>query len=98
MALSRDQGTAGQSVNPGYGLVCDLSGRPLGDVIVRATNQEHGLVGRRDGQPLHVGRYPVGTRLRILPIHACATAAAHAAYDVIVDGEVGARWSRCAGW
>jgi D-serine deaminase-like pyridoxal phosphate-dependent protein len=98
MALSRDQGTAQQAVNQGYGLVCDLSGRPLGDVIVRATNQEHGLVGRRDGQPLHLGRFHVGTRLRILPVHACATAAAHAAYDVIEDGEVSARWSRCAGW
>jgi len=98
MALSRDQGTSEQSVNQGYGLVCDLNGRPLGDLIVRATNQEHGLIGRRDGQPLHVGRYPVGTRLRILPIHACATAAAHAAYEVIEEGEVNARWSRCNGW
>jgi D-serine deaminase-like pyridoxal phosphate-dependent protein len=98
MALSRDQGTSEQAVNQGYGLACDLNGRPLGDLIVRETNQEHGLVGRRDGQPLHLGRYPLGTRLRILPIHACATAAAHAAYEVIDDGRVGARWSRCAGW
>ena len=98
MALSRDQGTSEQSVNQGYGLVCDLNGRPLVDLIVRSTNQEHGLVGRRDGKPLHVGRYPVGTRLRILPIHACATAAAHAAYEVIEEGNVSARWSRCSGW
>jgi D-serine deaminase-like pyridoxal phosphate-dependent protein len=98
MALSRDQGTAEQSVNQGYGLVCDLSGRPLRDLIVRATNQEHGLVGRRDGAPLHVGRYPVGTRLRILPVHACATAAAHAAYEVVEEGGVTGRWLRCGGW
>jgi D-serine deaminase-like pyridoxal phosphate-dependent protein len=98
MALSRDQGTADQAVNQGYGLVCDANGRPLGDLIVRETNQEHGLVGRRDAKPLHVGRYPVGTRLRILPIHACATAAAHTAYEVIEEGRVSARWSRCVGW
>ena len=98
MALSRDQGTSDQSVNQGYGLVCDLNGRPLGDLIVRGTNQEHGLVGRRDGQPLHVGRYPVGTRLRVLPVHACATAATHASYEVIEDGTVSARWARCGGW
>ena len=98
MALSRDQGTADQSVNQGYGLVCDINGRPIGDLIVRETNQEHGLVGRRDGQPLHVGRYPIGTRLRILPIHACATAAMHAEYQVIEEGSVNARWARCTGW
>jgi len=98
MALSRDQGTADQSVNQGYGLVCDINGRPIGDLIVRETNQEHGLVGRRDGQPLHVGRYPIGTRLRILPIHACATAAMHAEYQIIEEGSVNARWARCTGW
>jgi D-serine deaminase-like pyridoxal phosphate-dependent protein len=98
MALSRDQGTHGQAVDQGYGLVCDASGRPLGDLVVRATTQEHGLVGRRDGQPLHVGRFPVGTRLRVLPVHACATAAMHEAYHVLEDGEVAARWVRCAGW
>jgi D-serine deaminase-like pyridoxal phosphate-dependent protein len=97
-ALSRDQGTAEQGVNQGYGLVCDVNGRPLGDLIVRATNQEHGLVGRRDGQPLHVGRYPIGTRLRILPVHACATAAGHSAYHVIEDGQIHAHWTRCTGW
>lgn len=98
MALSRDQGTQGQAVDQGYGLVCDASGRPLGDLIVRSTTQEHGLVGRRDGQPLHVGRFPVGTRLRILPVHACATAAMHEAYHVIENGAVVARWERCRGW
>jgi D-serine deaminase-like pyridoxal phosphate-dependent protein len=98
MALSRDQGTADQAVNQGYGLVCDMNGRPIGDLIVRETNQEHGLVGRRDGQPLHVGRYPVGTRLRILPVHACATASMHTEYQVIDEGQVSARWARCAGW
>ena len=98
MALSRDQGTSDQSVNHGYGLVCDSNGRPIGDLIVRETNQEHGLVGRRDGQPLHVGRYPVGTRLRVLPVHACSTAAMHHEYRVVEDGRADLTWSRCGGW
>lgn len=98
MALSRDLGTEEQMVNQGYGLVCDAAGKPLADLVVRGTNQEHGLVARRDGQPLHVGRYPVGTRLRILPVHACATAAAHEAYHVVEDGVVTSRWERCRGW
>src|SRR5262245_14772643 len=98
MALSRDQGTSDKGVDQGYGLVCDSNGRPIGDLVVRETNQEHGLVGRRDGKPLHVGRYPVGTRLRILPVHACATAAMHPEYRVVEDGATELRWSRCSGW
>ena len=53
MALSRDRGTAEQRVDYGYGRVCDEAGQLLpADVIVRATNQEHGIVARRDGEPL----------------------------------------------
>ena len=43
--------------------------------------------------------YPVGSQLRILPNHACMTAAAHGGYFV-VDGDdrVIMRWARCNGW
>ena len=44
MAMSRDRGTAGQAVDQGYGLVCDLAGRPIPDLIVVGANQEHGIV------------------------------------------------------
>jgi D-serine deaminase-like pyridoxal phosphate-dependent protein len=44
------------------------------------------------------GRFPVGTRLRILPNHACATAAQFPEYHaVLADGEL-ATWSRFYGW
>jgi D-serine deaminase-like pyridoxal phosphate-dependent protein len=42
---------------------------------------------------------PVGTLLRILPNHACATAAQHAAYHVLAaDGEIERVWPRFNGW
>ena len=98
MALSRDRGTAKQKVDQGYGLVCDASGKPLEDLIVLEVNQEHGIVARRSGGELDFARFPVGTVLRILPNHACATAAQFGAYEVITDGEPAARWERVNGW
>jgi D-serine deaminase-like pyridoxal phosphate-dependent protein len=99
MALSRDRGTASQAVDQGYGLVCDVAGQPLGDVIVRECNQEHGLVGARDhAARLDLTRFPIGSQLRILPNHACATAAQHTHYAVIEQGQITGEWPRISGW
>lgn len=99
MALSRDRGTQVQRIDQGYGLVCDAAGAPLGDLVVASVNQEHGIVARRDGGALDVTRFPVGTLLRVLPNHACATAAQHGAYQVIDGGDaVRAVWPRFGGW
>jgi len=99
MALSRDRGTAKQAVDQGYGQVCDTRGRPIEDLVVMDANQEHGIVARRSGEPLDVTRFPVGTRLRILPIHACATAAQHSRYHVVDGGDqVIGDWPRVNGW
>jgi len=97
MALSRDRGTARQRVDQGYGVVCDLDGRAIPGLIVTEANQEHGIVARRDGgAPPELG---VGTRLRILPNHACATGAQHERYHVVDGGrEVAAVWQRFSGW
>lgn len=97
MALSRDRGTAKQPLDQGYGLVCDLDGRPIPDLIVIDAHQEHGVIAHRAGGKAPA--LPVGTRLRILPNHACATGAQHAGYNV-VDGkrEVLAHWERFGGW
>jgi D-serine deaminase-like pyridoxal phosphate-dependent protein len=44
-------------------------------------------------------RYPVGTLLRILPNHACATAAQHDRYHVMSGGtEIVKTWPRVNGW
>ena len=98
MAMSRDRGTARQRVDQGYGLVCDAGGVALGELIVVDANQEHGIVARRDGGPLDFARFPIGSRLRILPNHACATAAQHCEYHVLRDGHVDAVWERFSGW
>jgi len=81
MALSRDRGTAKQPLDQGYGLVCDLDGHPYPDLIVIDTSQEHGVIARRSGGKAPA--LPVGTRLRILPNHACATGAQHEEYNVV---------------
>ncbi len=99
MALSRDRGTAAQKIDQAYGLVCDVGGGPLDDLLVVATNQEHGIVGRRGGGSVDYNRFPVGTLLRILPNHACATAAQHDRYHVVDGGtQVAAVWPRFSGW
>lgn len=98
MAMSRDRGTAKQSVDQGYGLICDLEGRPLSDLIMIDANQEHGIIRHRT-DPAKTPMLPVGTLLRILPNHACATAAQHEAYAVVAEGiGVEARWLRFGGW
>lgn len=99
MALSRDRGTAAQDVDHGYGLVCDENGRVLLDLIVSSANQEHGIVSLRSGVDGPMPDLPVGARLRILPNHACATAAQHDHYNVLPQGGGPMQtWPRFGGW
>ena len=100
MAMSRDRGTAAQAVDQGYGVVCDEDGRVHPDLIVKAANQEHGTIALRPGSTGPLPRLPVGARVRILPNHACATAAQFDAYHVL-PVEAGAplrSWPRFGGW
>jgi D-serine deaminase-like pyridoxal phosphate-dependent protein len=100
MALSRDRGTQAQPLDFGYGGVCDEAGRLIDGLITVGANQEHGIVGWRDGRtdPELPQRFPLGTRLRILPNHACATAAQFDHYRVIRPDGTLARWERFNGW
>ena len=100
MALSRDRGTASQSVDQFYGVVCDEAGHVLEDVIVSQASQEHGILSIRPGSKMTMPDLPIGSRVRILPNHACAMAAQHTFYSV-VEGEgagIEARWDRIRGW
>ncbi|MFF9020342.1 DSD1 family PLP-dependent enzyme [Streptomyces eurythermus] len=103
MALSRDRGTAGQPQDQGYGLVTDLSGALIPGLVMTAASQEHGTLTARDGAALP--ELPIGTRLRVLPNHACATAAQHRGYHVVDSGRgtsaspaIEAYWPRVSGW
>lgn len=99
MALSRDRGTAKQEVDQGYGVVCDVNGRPLQNLIVSATNQEHGIISARSGRLDASQLPPLGTLLRILPNHACATSAQHTGYHVVADNTLSLEyWPRITGW
>ncbi len=98
MAMSRDRGTANQAEDQGYGLVCTENGQVIDGLVMSSANQEHGIITRKDGGPIKPEEFPVGTRLRILPNHACATAAQHPRYNVVEDGEVKEVWDRFYGW
>jgi len=100
MAMSRDRGTSNQAVDQGYGIVCDIDGKPYPDLIVDQASQEHGILALRPGSTATLPDLPIGARVRILPNHACATGAQHAGYSVIADGgsEILAYWPRMRGW
>jgi D-serine deaminase-like pyridoxal phosphate-dependent protein len=98
MAMSRDRGTAKQAVDQGYGLACDVTGKPHADLIMVDANQEHGILALRPGSGATLPELPVGTLLRILPNHACATAAQHDRYRVTSGDRVTAVWPRFSGW
>ena len=99
MAMSRDRGTADQPVDQGYGLACDAHGKIIDDLIMISANQEHGILAMREGSRASLPELPVGTQLRILPNHACATAAQHQSYALFdVPGGAMERISRFSGW
>ena len=99
MALSADRSTASQAVDQHFGVVCDAYGRPLDDLVVVRASQEHGVIAARPGCSVEVPHLAVGTRLRILPNHACATAAQHGEYQVVDGGlEIRQTWARFGGW
>lgn len=99
MAMSRDRGTAKQKHDFGYGQACDLEGRVIEGYVLSGANQEHGILSLADGTATDiVERFPIGTRLRILPNHACATGAQFPEYHALAqDGSLRA-WPRLHGW
>ena len=99
MAMSRDQGTRKQKHDFGYGQVCTLDGEPLPGYTVIGANQEHGIVAAATSAGTDVAaQFPIGTRLRILPNHACATGAQFPQYHALSpDGGLQA-WDRAHGW
>ncbi|MNV17374.1 D-threo-3-hydroxyaspartate dehydratase [compost metagenome] len=99
MAMSRDRGTGKQQRDYGYGQVCTVDGVPIEGYLLSGANQEHGILSREGAaDPDIAARFPTGTRLRILPNHACATGAQFPAYQALAaDGTV-QTWERLHGW
>jgi D-serine deaminase-like pyridoxal phosphate-dependent protein len=100
MAMSRDRGTQKHPVDQGYGLVCDIDGVSWPGLIVADASQEHGIIKARPGSCAQLPDLPIGSRVRILPNHACATGAQHENYQVVESGNrsIIASWSRMRGW
>jgi D-serine deaminase-like pyridoxal phosphate-dependent protein len=100
MAMSRDRGRARQRVDYGYGAVCDEAGELIDGFILSGANQEHGILARRDGavEPDIVARFPIGTLLRVLPNHACATGAQFDRYHALSPDGALRIWPRFHGW
>ncbi|ASJ76218.1 DSD1 family PLP-dependent enzyme [Granulosicoccus antarcticus] len=100
MALSRDRGTAAQALDQGYGVVCDVDGNVLDELIIVQANQEHGVIACRPGSNRRLPEFAIGTQLRLLPNHACATAAQHGFYNVLPIAEDAPlmEWPRFGGW
>jgi len=99
LALSSDRGTAKQDVDQGYGLVCDIGGKPLRDMIVLSTNQEHGIIADRNGKEVDWKAFEIGSMVRILPNHACNTAAMFDQYNIVdTSTEIVDVWHRVNGW
>ena len=101
MSLSQDRGTQSQRQDCGYGLVCDSDGNIIPGLQVIGANQEHGIIAAV-GSDIDGGKLTdiaVGTQLRILPNHACATAAMHGGYYVADPEQVELDyWARIQGW
>lgn len=96
MAMSRDRGTQKQKQDFGYGQVCSESGEWIEEAIFEGANQEHGIISTTVADITQ--RFPIGSRLRILPNHACATGAQFPEYQAVnAEGQTQV-WGRLYGW
>lgn len=98
MSTSQDRGTGRQPVDQAYGLVADEHGVIIPDLLMATASQEHGILAMRPGSSTPLPDIPLDTQLRVLPIHACATAAQHERYHVLRADGTRAIWPRIGGW
>lgn len=91
LALSKDRGAEHLRTPQGYGAIV---GRPALRVV--DLSQEHGFV--TSDEPIDFGSFPIGSRLRIVPNHACLAAALFREYHVMEEGKIVDRWIPLQGW
>jgi D-serine deaminase-like pyridoxal phosphate-dependent protein len=98
LALSKDISAQEFQPKVGYGTVVDP---PAADMAVVECSQEHGFVASTD--PIPYGNLPIGSHVRVLPNHACITAAAYDRYYVVDSDLDGGKsvvdvYDRINGW
>ena len=97
LALSKDTSANERWPQVGYGSLCDpQTMETLDGLNVSKVSQEHGVI------PVNAesdyARLPIGGMVRVLPNHACITAAAYDRYHVIEGTKVIDEWDRINGW
>ena len=70
--------------------------RWCGTLSVDGVHQEHGTVLVDDDAWFE--RLPVGSMVRVIPNHACLTAAPYNGYTVVEQGRIVGEWDRITGW
>lgn len=95
IALSKDRGPAHLDAACGYGRVLDIDGSDTG-MRVTGMSQEHGEIHAADDETFNLLK--VGDRFRILANHSCLTAAQHAYYNVVENGQIVDQWKIHGGW
>ncbi len=95
LALSKDAGPQHLVPDFGYGIVCDGAMNRL-SLRVDSLSQEHGKVSVTGD--FDFDRFPVGSKLRIVPNHSCLTAAMFDAYQVAREGSIVDQWRPVRGW
>jgi D-serine deaminase-like pyridoxal phosphate-dependent protein len=98
LALSKDRSTERTAHDAGFGLIRGLDGTSkYGECRIERVYQEHGIaVGTA---PLPFDQLQVGARVRVVPNHACLTAAAYDRYHVVDGGDaIVDVWDRINGW
>jgi D-serine deaminase-like pyridoxal phosphate-dependent protein len=94
LALSKDTGVSGEGGPASYG-VLDIG--HLGAPSISRVYQEHGQIHGADEALFEA--LPIGSKVRILPNHACMTAAMHDSYHLVDEqGTLSGTWQRTNGW
>ncbi len=91
LAFSKDPGATHVDPALGFGAVVGSPGLTLASL-----SQEHGIL--TSASPIPFERYPVGSRLRIVPNHSCLTAALFPEYHVVEGEKVVDVWVPNRGW
>lgn len=97
LALSKDRSADRFRPEVHYGaLAQEGDAAPLENLFVTSVSQEHGHVVVPDDSAWD--QLPVAGKVRVLPVHACMTAAAYEKFYVVDGDKVVEVWDRVNGW
>ena len=93
LAMSKDIGAQTFLPDAGYGWLCNTETMEPTGLRIDVVHQEHGTVKVRNEEDFE--RHPIGSTVRVLPNHACLTAAGGYGCYHVTNGEI---WPRVDGW